>query len=222
MKRLIFTCLISIIFSNCSIFHLGGEKSKTAEKRWNVTDQVGKEKGPDSVFVTGAQFIPLYGKSETGINPNIEGTWVLESMEGLVVKGDVVERFKLIEASKYKTTNLADTAITYSEAGAKITPKQKDNYHIPEKPSISFYGANETFSGFTGCNRFSGRFEMSDSNSISLKNATPSTKMVCLGDYDEDKYIENLHKINKFETTDETLKLMEGGKAILTFSRKKD
>ena len=220
MKRFVFLCIITIIFSNCSIIHPKYERGKSMDS-WGRTDLPGNEKGPDSVVITGAQYIPLYGKSEAGINPDLEGTWEMESMEGQVVKGDVIERFKSLEASKYRVSTNLDSIITYTESGASITPKQKDNFHIPERPSINFYGANETFSGFTGCNRFSGRYEIADSNTLTLKNATPSTKMVCIGDYDEDKYIENLHKISKFKGTDEKLELLEGDKVILTFRRKK-
>ncbi len=224
MKRFVFLCIATLALSSCKffsgIFTPGQGKSGTVNKRWNITDEAGKEKSPDSVVVTGAQYIPLFGRNEKGVNPDIEGSWELTSMEGLVVRGDVIERFKTIEASKYKVSNNTDSVI-YSEGGAKITPKQRDNYHIPERPSINFYGANETFSGFSGCNRYSGRYEMPDSNSITLKNATPSTKMVCIGDYDENQFIENLHKVNKFKGSDEKLELMQGDSVILTFGRKK-
>ena len=71
-------------------------------KRLNMTDNPDKEKAPDSVVVTGAQFIPIYGKSENGVKPDLEGKWILESMEGMAISGNVVKKLDSIAASKIK------------------------------------------------------------------------------------------------------------------------
>ena len=237
--RTVFFLLIATIFSNCQTPKTSDGNSGTLSKRYNRLYKE-KAKTSDSIAISGAQYIPLYGKRESGVSPDIQGLWVLETMDGVAVKGDDGKKLDSIAAAK-KTAQSRKDSITYSRNSngvqqvitevvldqdgntkPKITPPQGSNYHIPEKPTISFYGSNETFSGFTGCNRFSGRYEMPDSNSLSLKAATPSTKMVCLGDYDENKFIDYLHRVTKFKGTDERLELMDGDKVIMTFTRKSE
>lgn len=221
MKRFMFLCFAILLFTNCeTLFHSEG-KSKTVSKRLSTTDNPEKEKAPDSVVITGAQFIPIYGKSENGVKPDLEGKWILESMNGLTISGNVVKKLDSIAASKIKIPP-GRNDITIKQEGAQITPAQGSSYHIPERPTISFFGSNETFSGFTGCNRYSGRYEVADSNTIILKNAAASTKMVCIGDYDEDVYLSNLHRVNKFKGTDDKLELLEGDNVILTFTKEKE
>lgn len=222
MKRLLFLCFATIIFSSCKTFfqHKSKDTAVSTGTR-NVMDNPGREKAPDSFIVTGAQFIPIYGQSENGVKPDLEGKWILESMEGSSFNGDIVKKLDSIAASKIQIP-VGRTDITIKQDGAKITPAQGSNYHIPERPNISFFGSNETFSGFTGCNKFSGRYELADSNTIVLKNAAASTRMVCIGDYDEDKFLDNLHRINKFKGNYGKLEMMVDDKVILTFSKDKD
>ncbi len=59
-----------------------------------------------------------------------------------------------------------------------------------------------------------------DSTSLELKTANPSTKMVCLGDWDETVFINALHRVNKYKGNESTLELMEGSNTIMTFRRK--
>jgi heat shock protein HslJ len=105
--------------------------------------------------------------------------------------------------------------------GNKITPPQSanPNIHVPEKPSLRFYGANETFSGFTGCNKISGMYTMKG-NSISFHNAAASTKMACIGEYDENEFLSKLRRVNTFRSTSGQLELLEGDNVLLVFSKK--
>lgn len=194
-------------------------KSGTAEKRINkIGDDSGKNAG-DTIKPKGISYIPLYGKRESGVDREIEGTWELESMEGFTVKGDVNE--KLDSLNKAKLSRITKDSVRFVlSTDPKITPPQGSRYHIPEKPTISFYGGNETFTGFTGCNRYSGRYEMPDSSTISLKNAAASTRMVCIGDYDENVFLDILHRVEKFRGADDRLEFLEGDKVIMTFVRK--
>jgi heat shock protein HslJ len=179
----------------------------------------------------------MYGKSEAGVRPDLEGTWVLESLEGYTSKGDARQKLEDLANAKTAAASRNDTITTTTTKNGvtttsreinlertndlpKITPPQGSNYHIPERPTISFFGSNETFSGFTGCNKYSGRYVQQDSTSLELKTASPSTKMVCLGDWDEAAFIAALHRVTKFKGTESTLELMEGGNTIMTFRRK--
>ena len=219
MMRFVFLLFFTSIFSHCTIFKSGG-KSKTVEKRINrYNDGSWKNGNSDTIVPKGIQYIPLFGKRESGVNRDIEGLWELESMDGFVIKGDAIKKLDSLEQTKLKRVTKDGANFVYS-TDPKITPPQGSKYHIPERPTISFYGANETFSGFTGCNRYSGRYVMPDSSTISLKNAAASTRMVCLGDYDEETYLDNLHRVNKFRGLDDKLELLEGDRVILSFIRK--
>jgi heat shock protein HslJ len=103
---------------------------------------------------------------------------------------------------------------------ARLHPEQGSTYHIPERPSISFFGSNETFTGFTGCNKMGGRFTVSGTRNISFKSAAPSTRMVCIGDYNESTFIDALQKVNTFKRQGEQLLLLQGTKVLLQFAKK--
>lgn len=205
----------------------------------------------DSIMVTGTEYLKVYGKNEAGMKPDLEGTWVLESMNGNTVietsKVNLPAQAKSADGKPFngaaitdkmtgsteirrdsvvkKTKNGTETSTTVylintDAQGNKITPPQGSNYHIPEKPKLSFYGMNETFSGFTGCNKIAGRYSMSGANRISFDQANASTKMVCIGDYDESIFLETLHKVNGYKSINGQLQLLDGQNILMTFSKK--
>ena len=201
----------------------------------------------DTVSIIGTQYLPVEGRSETGVRPDLRGTWELAEINGkTVVQSDKlnvdvatkavgnnadagkkynenereIKRDSVVTKTKNGTQTETTVYLMNNNRGNNITPPQGTNYHIPAKPSISFYGANETFSGFTGCNKISGRYAMSGKNSISFQNAEPSTKMVCIGDFDENIFLDALHSVNAFKSTGDQLELMNGDKVVLTFTRK--
>lgn len=59
--------------------------SNTSDKRFGRPSSQNEE--PDSVVITGAKYIPLYGKREAGVRPELAGTWELEFMEGYTPPG---------------------------------------------------------------------------------------------------------------------------------------
>jgi heat shock protein HslJ len=201
----------------------------------------------DTVSITGSQYIPIEGRNEAGVRPDLQGTWVLQSLGGATITEqsrlniDVTNKALGKEGGagkKYETgtevrrdstvTKLKDGStqtetmvyLNKDNRGNNITPPQGTNYHIPERPSLSFYGENETFSGFTGCNKISGRYTMSGKNSISFQNASASTKMVCIGDYDENAFLDALRSVNSFRANNGRLELMDGEKVVLAFAKK--
>lgn len=178
-------------------------------------------------------YIPLEGRSETGVPKNLQGTWQLLSGVKNVTPPVINETKKLGPGNEIKrdstttTTNInGETRITTEvhvnrvvTPENSITPAQKEQMHHPEKPTISFYGLNETFSGFTGCNKYSGRYSI-NGNKISLKNASSSTKMKCMGIYDEDTFLAILQKVTGYRTVDGRLEFLTGDKAVMVFTKK--
>ncbi len=192
----------------------------------------------DTVIVTGSEFIPIQGKSPLGTRAGLEGAWVLNTINGTAIPGqsnlhvDLTKKIPAGTENRHDSTTSTQTinGVTQTTTtilidkmetqGNKITPPQGPNYHIPERPSISFYGENETFSGFTGCNRFSGRYSVRDTNTINLQSAAASTKMVCIGDYDENAFLNTLHRATSFRSNNGRLELLEGSNVLLVFSKK--
>ncbi|MDQ6814060.1 MAG: META domain-containing protein, partial [Bacteroidota bacterium] len=146
---------------------------------------------------TSAEYIPVEGRSVKGVPVELQGTWILASgikktkpnagigsrkmAPGSEIRRDSVTRTTTVNGETHTTTEVNIERMGVPQK--QITPRQKDNMHQAEKPSISFYGLNETFSGFTGCNKYSGRYKLLGKRLILLDGAA-STKMVCMGEYD--------------------------------------
>ncbi len=146
---------------------------------------------------TTRQYIPIEGKSENGVPKSLMGSWTLVSGIQPRSNAAVKEKFQ-IKKKNTGTDNNIDSITTSSTVNGitrtetevsirrtvapdnDITPAQGNKMHKEAKPSINFFGANETYSGYTGCNKFSGRYTIAG-NSISFSEAAPSTKMTCLG-----------------------------------------
>lgn len=159
----------------------------------------------DTATVVDTVYVPIEGRGETPAV--LEGTWVLKS--GIKMK-------------KESETEAASIVETKSEEGQKsgkrITQQQSDNLHYPDKPGISFYAQNETFTGFTGCNKFSGRYEAKGSK-LSITTGA-STKMECIGQYEEKEFMSKLQKVNNYKVDGGRLELLHGDDVVLVFGRK--
>lgn len=184
----------------------------------------------EEVTVTGTEVLPVLGRNEFGVRPDLEGTWVLQSSPGgslannrtppptVETKNDTTVTTEVVNGETRTVTNVQ----MVKEKEARITPPQSSNpnMHVPDKPNIRFFGSNETVSGFTGCNKFSGRFTQTGRNSISFQNVNPSTKMVCIGDVDEVAFMNILRRVNAFRSSNGQLELMNGSDVLLVFSKK--
>ncbi|GEO08793.1 hypothetical protein SAE01_12890 [Segetibacter aerophilus] len=223
-----------------------GQRTKTTTRNSssNTTDPLSTKRGSneasnDTFVITGSQYIPIEGRSETGTNAHLEGAWELDSINGSLVPGrsninvevltsklpegieirhDSTTSTKTIKGVTHTTTTVLVDKM--GSRGNNITPPQGANYHIPAKPGISFFGSNETVSGFTGCNKFSGRYSISAKNMISLRNVAASTKMVCIGDYDENAFLNALRDVDSFRLISGRLELLAGKTVVLVFNKK--
>lgn len=235
MANFIRLFLIALLFSYCSSNKSTSSSPSTAKKRivhlndtlkarYRVPDEA------DSVHWVGSQYVPITARREFTPDP-LEGMWVLDSMNGQKVPNPTglnTEKISDGELGKTQESNnsnngtLESPGLSESETdleSRRITPPQGSKFHLPEKPRISFFGGNETFSGFTGCNKFSGRFHITAPNKLQLSNAAPSTKMVCIGDYNEEDFIKALHQVNGFRAQGNSLALLSGTNPILVFTR---
>lgn len=180
----------------------------------------------------GSEYIPVEGRVD-GIPKALQGKWLLSSgiktakpnidlgtkkqAPGSEIRRDSVTTTSIVDGETRTITEVNIERMGTPEK--QITPAQKSKLHKAEIPSISFYGLNETFSGFTGCNKYSGRYKISG-NKITLLNGAASTKMVCIGEYDEQEFLNSLQRVNIFRVNNERLELIDGTDVVLTFSRK--
>jgi len=88
------------------------------------------------------------------------------------------------------------------------------------KVSILFSKDNSHFAGFSGCNRYSGKYEIKKGNL--LFDNIVSTKMACPeADMSfETNYLNTLNKVNNFAINGDTLFLKNNGRAVLIFIAK--
>lgn len=248
MKGNIFLLALAFLLSNCDTPQstqtsttTDANQTGTASKRWNMPELgTANSNGTDTLLVRNSSYLKVEGKSDT--DPDLEGAWELETMNGSKIpertnlKTDVKEKIaKNAEKANAKSgtevivdtiktrDGIKTTATTYGwekeDNTIRITPPQGGTFHIPEKPSIQFYGKNETFSGFTGCNKISGRYSITDTTGISFSQATPSTKMVCIGDYNEETFVSALRSVKSFKVTKNQLDLLDGSTIVLSFKR---
>ena len=88
------------------------------------------------------------------------------------------------------------------------------------KVSILFSKDNSHFAGFSGCNRYSGKYEIKKGNLlfdniVSTKMACPETDMSF-----ETNYLNALNKVDNFAINGDTLFLKNNGRAVLIFIAK--
>jgi heat shock protein HslJ len=224
MKKILIIIPVAALLASC-----GTPKPNRTGSSSNAM-RTGNSGQSEEVTVTGTEVLPILGRNENGIRPDLEGTWVLQSSPGgsltnnqtpptgVQTRNDTTTTTETVNGTTRSTTNVQ----IMREKEARITPPQSSNpnMHVPEAPSLKFFGSNETVSGFTGCNKFSGRFTQRGSSSISFQNVNPSTKMVCIGNYDENAFMNLLRRVNSFKSTGDQIQLMDGNDVLLVFSKK--
>lgn len=181
-----------------------------------------EKEGSDTMSITWEGTVPVAGRNENGVRKDLEGTWVLESMEGFTFKETSKSMLEELRDARKKAAEEHATERDKDTKIPPITPPQGEKLHVPDRPSISFFGQNETFAGFTGCNKFTGRYKQKDSTSINVEKVDQSTRMVCMGEFAEEqekKYLSYLKDISSFKSTGDRLELLVGGRTVLTYRR---
>lgn len=184
----------------------------------------------DTISNNETVLVPLEGRAETPAT--LEGTWLLQSGIKIKSKSEVklvkmpapgtelrqgeVTTTKMVNGEQITTTEVE--VVKVSDPGKQVTQPQGNRLHYPEKPGISFYGENQTLSGFSGCNKFSGRYS-AKGNHINIETDA-STQMACIGQYDEKEFMDKLKKVNKYKVDNGKLELMKGDNVELVFTRK--
>jgi heat shock protein HslJ len=104
--------------------------------------------------------------------------------------------------------------VLYSLAGKEI---DKGKFGI-ELPSLDFLDG-ERLAGFSGCNNFSGEYQLQGAN-IQLSSGA-MTKKSCPGT-GEPEFISALERVKNFTVGKEKLTLLDGSTELMSFIPKKD
>lgn len=190
---------------------------------------------------------PLFSRSQTieiannnaGLQHVLKGNWELVVTDGNVTSDknentntDKTRKIKEKEivigvdsTVKVNADGSVETTITTVYRGERedkenrYTPLQSDRMHKAEKPSLRFFGESRAFSGFTGCNKLAGLYEISRDNEVDLSVAAPSTRMACIGGYDEEKFMNGLKSVTHYKLEANKLILLKENLVIFTFTR---
>jgi heat shock protein HslJ len=173
-------------------------------------------KMPEGDLTSNKNIINEVANAKTADGKPYTGTVMSESMKG----AKEIRRDSSTVKSKQSSTTTTTVYLVNDEPENKITPAQGTKYHLPEKPSLNLFGSNETFSGFTGCNRIAGRYTLAKNHGISFSHSAASTRMACIGDYNEQVFLNALKRVNKYKSTGTELQLMDGNDVLFVFARK--
>lgn len=101
---------------------------------------------------------------------------------------------------KFQTGNMLD-------GKWKLIPALPSDTATGRIPTLNFILDSKRVTGNTGCNNFSGTFNI-DKNSLTFNQDFVSTKMACPG-YDEAAFERSLLRTNNYEINGDTLSLKE-------------
>ena len=109
--------------------------------------------------------------------------------------------------SSQSLTSFRNTTDTATIAGNwQLQPVLASDTATGKIPQLNFDLKTNRFSGNTGCNVMTGSFVINQ-DALSFKENMASTKMACPG-YNEQIFLENLLKTNRYEIKDGVLQLM--------------
>ncbi len=122
------------------------------------------------------------------------------------------------DSAAVKTDTMSNQRDTVSLAGSwYLLPVLPSDTGAGKTPQLNLDLSQKTFSGNTGCNSMSGRFDFTDST-IVFNERIMLTKMACTG-YNEQAFIKNLLRVNRFRFQDSVLVLMVEEQELSRWSR---
>lgn len=125
----------------------------------------------------------------------------------------------LIIVSRVAAQSLLPQTDTASIAGSWVlVPVLPSDTVTGKVPSIYFNVKGARFTGYTGCNKMSGRFALRD-RKLSFSQQLMVTKMECQG-YNEKQFIVNLLRVTDYKLENGILILMYGSTPLSKWMRK--
>ena len=95
-----------------------------------------------------------------------------------------------------------------------------DGLYPNKKPTITFDVVNNSVSGNTSCNNFSGQLKVTG-NKIDFTGPLAMTKMMCQDGKGENVFVETLKKVNTYTISNGTsLNFIQDDMAVMRFSKK--
>ena len=127
-------------------------------------------------------------------------------------------------AEKNKTEIISDSYFVNTTWLLESINGEKINFPADYKQNyIIFSGESEGFKiqGFSGCNNFSGKYDVGDHNEIGIENIA-STKMMCSFSELENKYIQMLKSATSYKIEGYFMTVFSGDKKIAKFKDAKE
>ena len=166
------------------------------------TQYLGKE---DSVFqATGKFSWNDKGNSVTLDNENKQKYFVGENQvlhlnnNGNKITSDLAEKY-ILKKEKVELAGKYWKLFRLNGKDVKIESKE---------PNLTFEEENNRASGNGGCNQFSCSFELQESNRIKF-GIVMSTKMACIGDWNENDFFQVLEKTTQYSLSENELFLQD-------------
>lgn len=144
------------------------------------------------------------------VHPKMDGGGTQESL--------VVERYISVEKDKSCDAGSGMSAALQNTYWELVQLNGRDVPDIEREPSLVLNSRQGRVAGFSGCNRFSGTYELADER---LKfGPVVATKMACLeGGEVEKSYLQALQQVRSWRVRGSTLDLLnESGESVARFS----
>jgi heat shock protein HslJ len=115
---------------------------------------------------------------------------------------------------KQQTINLSNSS--WQLTG--IHNKQVMTSSMGEGIFLTFEAFENQVSGFAGCNRFFGNYQVGENGTLTL-NAIGSTKMMCRNMATETEFLNTIRMVNQYKITGQTLEFYQNETRLATFTK---
>ncbi|WP_347158104.1 META domain-containing protein [Pontibacter chitinilyticus] len=126
----------------------------------------------------------------------------------------------LIASCTVKPKNLASEVYTFKDAYWMLMSVEGQSPQAPNNTKTAYIRFEENDNdvhGFTGCNKFSGKYEADPERSKLTMNSLSATEVACPNADTENKLMQVLQNVDSYRISDNILTLYVGNKAVATF-----
>lgn len=126
--------------------------------------------------------------------------------------------FLLLACSPGKQSGGSEMFYMYKWNLAELGAQPVSATNAENIPNLTFYaGQVGRISGYTGCNRLTGTFELGSKNKITFAPVA-TTRMACIGEQTETPFLQALGSASSYRFDDGKLKLYKGKTLLAVFT----
>ena len=126
----------------------------------------------------------------------------------------------LVSACTIKPKNKASEVYTFKDAYWMLMSVEGQSPQAPNDTHTAYIRFEENENdvhGFTGCNKFFGKYEGNEEQQTLKLSQLGSTKMMCPNIELENKFMRILESVDSYRISDNVLTLYTNGQAVATF-----